>query len=164
MENRKRIETILREASGDAEGSLRVDEDGPHWSGNRELALSYAHDEDTVFLVWSTTEKSIGVDLEPEDRIPKHPVLDLARRFFHPDEADRLARLLPEERLKPFHQLWLEKEALAKLTRSGLKKTLPLDLETRTEVEFVIPALLPDGKDARIAFFRLLRPHSPIRP
>lgn len=164
MENRKRIETILRETLGDPEGSLRVDESGPHWIGNREVALSYAHDEDTVLLVWSTTENAIGVDLEPEDRTPKRTPLELARRFFHPNETARLGNLPPANQSPAFRELWLEKEAMAKLTRRGLKHSLPLDLETQADVEFLIPALIPDGKEARIAFFRLLRPHSPIRP
>ena len=133
---------------------LIVDHSGPRWAGSRKIGLSYAHDEDTVFLVWSLNGRPIGVDLEPRNRCPKTPVTQLADRFFHESESLALHRIPEHRRVESFLELWLKKEALAKLTRKGLVYSLPLALAACEAIEFEAPALLPIGKRAVLAFFR----------
>lgn len=61
---------------------------------------------------------TVGVDLE---RLrPRPRALELARRFFAPGEAGRLARLPPAQRERAFVRLWCAKEALLKAHGRGL--------------------------------------------
>ncbi len=151
---RLRVEATLREAISDPEGKLAVDRSGPRWVGTREIGLSYAHDEDSVFLVWTPDGSPIGVDLEPEHRRPKHPVTEIASRFFHRSESDALGGLPESSQTEAFLDLWLKKEAVAKLTRKGLVYSLPLNLDGLETFEYEEPALLPEGKRAVLAFFK----------
>jgi phosphopantetheinyl transferase len=96
----------------------------------------------------------VGVDLEPAQRRPRHSVTALSSRFFHASESQALSEIPEPDRSDVFLELWLKKEALAKLTRKGLVHTLPLRLDAIQDVEFEAPALLPDGKRAVLAFFR----------
>jgi hypothetical protein len=148
------IQTALREALGDPDGRLEVDREGPHWRGNSDIGLSYAHDEDSVFAVWTPDGRPVGVDLEPADRVPKRPVEELAARFFHEAESRTISRLSGRHRVSAFLELWLKKEAVAKLTRKGLVHSLPLQLDALSGIEFEEPALLPRGKRAVLAFFK----------
>jgi len=60
----------------------------------------------------------LGIDLEwPR---PRARALELARRFFHPREADWLARLADPERGCAFVRLWCAKEAVLKAHGRGL--------------------------------------------
>jgi 4'-phosphopantetheinyl transferase len=65
----------------------------------------------------------VGIDVESGER--SLPIVDLARRFFSPPEADRLSAL--DEALRPahFYALWTLKEAYLKARGFGL--SLPLD-------------------------------------
>jgi hypothetical protein len=56
--------------------------------------------------------------------------------------------------MKAFLDLWIKKEALAKLTRKGLVYSLPLNLDELEAIEFEEPALLPFGKRAVLAFYK----------
>ena len=59
-----------------------------------------------------------GVDIER--RRSRERSLDIARRFFTPDEAARLAALGPQERDASFLQLWTAKEAVLKAIGRGI--------------------------------------------
>ncbi|WP_040145147.1 4'-phosphopantetheinyl transferase family protein, partial [Xanthomonas citri] len=60
----------------------------------------------------------LGVDLE---RIRARPrVLEIAQRFFHPDEIALLAALAPDAQHALFFRLWCAKEALLKAHGHGL--------------------------------------------
>jgi phosphopantetheinyl transferase len=81
-------------------------------------------------------------------------VTELASRFFHPSECKALD-LLPEHRKRAaFLELWLKKEAVAKLTRKGLLYSLPVNLDKLESIQFEEPALLPLGKRAVLAFYK----------
>lgn len=151
---RLKVEATLRAALSDPAGKLEVDRSGPRWVGTREIGLSYAHDEDTVFLVWTQDGCAVGVDLESANRRPRHPVTELATRFFHRSESDALEKLPEALQIEAFLNLWLKKEAVAKLTRKGLVYSLPLSLADQAAFEFEEPALLPDGKRAVLAFYK----------
>ncbi|QHG85729.1 4'-phosphopantetheinyl transferase superfamily protein [Xanthomonas cucurbitae] len=60
----------------------------------------------------------LGVDLE---RIRARPrLLDIAQRFFHPDELALLRHLAPDAQQALFFRLWCAKEALLKAHGHGL--------------------------------------------
>jgi 4'-phosphopantetheinyl transferase len=59
-----------------------------------------------------------GIDIE---RVySRARALDIAERFFHPDEATALARLDESQRARAFLQLWTGKEAVVKALGRGI--------------------------------------------
>ncbi len=60
----------------------------------------------------------LGVDLEHVR--PRPRLLEIARRFFHPDEAAWLESLPPAQREPSFFRVWCAKEALLKAYGHGL--------------------------------------------
>ncbi len=142
-ELRNTIETHLREKFKDPEGHLEVNDRGPFWKGSVVLELSYSHTEGAAVLVYSQSHR-LGVDLERSDRFIEKSPLAIAERYFHPDERPFLSH-------EKFLTLWLKKEAYAKLTREGLKKTIHLNIETVTEAEFSELPVIPTGYQAVIA-------------
>jgi hypothetical protein len=153
-DHRIKIEALLRDALPDPAGKLIVGSSGPEWAGSRTIGISYAHDLDTLLLVWTMDGSPIGVDLESAARPLRTPAPALAERFFHPGETLTLKSLPPEKQGEAFLELWLKKESLAKLTRKGLLHTLPQEVDRLSQVRFEEPALLLNGKRAVLAFYR----------
>lgn len=71
--------------------------------------------------VFEQPDVSVGFDLERFDRRIE---LELADRYFRPEEVDWLASLAPAERSRGFLRLWTLKEALIKATGEGLSREL----------------------------------------
>ncbi len=108
----------------DPEGELVVDDRGPHWRGSVSLkGLSYSNTDGWGVLVYSRTH-AVGVDLELEGRSLHRNHLDVAKRFFHPDEFREIAEASPFDSLTLFMDLWMKKEAASKLMRVGLAKMI----------------------------------------
>lgn len=82
---------------------------------------SVSHSGDLV-VVAVARGAVVGVDVEAVD--DSRPMMRLAKRFFHPDEVDRLAELPPEALAGAFHELWTRKEAVLKALGSGLSGRL----------------------------------------
>lgn len=60
----------------------------------------------------------VGIDIE---RIaPRHNIMNIAARFFHPDETSWLESRAEPERLRAFYRLWTMKEAALKATGKGI--------------------------------------------
>ncbi|MCW3059535.1 MAG: phosphopantetheine-protein transferase [Capsulimonas sp.] len=84
-------------------------------AGSLRFNLSHTHG---AALIGVTREARIGVDIE---RVRENtPILDLARRFFHPDEAYALEQTPPERQVSAFFTTWTRKEALVKAHGDGL--------------------------------------------
>lgn len=66
--------------------------------------------------------RPLGIDVEQVRA--QRDVLNLARRFFHPEEVTELALVPAARRAEAFHACWSRKEALVKGLGAGL--TLPL--------------------------------------
>ncbi len=149
---RKRLQEYLRNELQDSEGLLLVQDQGPEWHGSRKINMSYSHSGDFALLVWMTT-RQIGVDLEKKDREYSHPLLQLAKRFFHEAETKALEKKAgtPDDLSASFLDLWLKKEAYAKLTRNGLKDSIHTEINTLSDVFFETVPLIPVGYDARVA-------------
>lgn len=60
----------------------------------------------------------VGIDIESPK--PRPRALELARRYFHADEAAALERLPPDAREAAFLRLWCAKEAVLKAQGRGL--------------------------------------------
>lgn len=89
----------------------------------RLLAPLQAHDigwahSGQILLLATGRDVELGVDLE---RLrPRPRAMELAERFFHPDEAGALAALPQEQRELAFLQLWCAKEAVLKAHGHGI--------------------------------------------
>jgi|GEM_PF-1880123 len=153
---RAEIGAFLRGEFEDPEGVLVVDEQGPHWKGSREIHLSYAHTEGMALLVCSQG-CALGVDLEAGTREPVNPPLTIAERFFAPEETARLQALAdnsPADMKNAFLDLWLKKESYGKLTRTGLKHSLPVRIADLDQVIFEEAPVAPVGYRSVVARFR----------
>jgi 4'-phosphopantetheinyl transferase len=84
--------------------------------------FSLSHTEDRAILAVSET-LVVGADIE-HVRVLDH--LDLARRYFHPNEAAAIESLRhPDEQRQAFFRTWTLKEAIVKALGKGL--SIPLE-------------------------------------
>ncbi|TCZ82231.1 4'-phosphopantetheinyl transferase superfamily protein [Lysobacter sp. N42] len=78
---------------------------------------NWSHSGDRLLVALAEGAR-VGVDLEL--RRPRPKALEIARRYFHPQEAVRLAALDGREREAAFLRLWCAKEAVLKAHGRGL--------------------------------------------
>ena len=149
---REQIQNYLKETLNDSDGRIDHRDDGPHWISsilNDAVELSYAHTEGVAILVYSKTHR-LGVDVEAASRMIPNAI-SLAERFFHQDEIAKLKRFAISDQNIEFLKIWTQIEAIAKLTRLGLGKTIRLKpLSASLATPRVLP-LVPIGFIASIA-------------
>ncbi|PTR32713.1 4'-phosphopantetheinyl transferase [Luteibacter sp. OK325] len=108
-------------AGPDAPAVARGEHGKPHFPAPfGELGFNWSHSGDrALFAVGRGSEGfELGVDIE---RVrPRPRALELATRFFAPDETAMLARLPAGRLLNGFLRLWTAKEAVLKANGSGL--------------------------------------------
>lgn len=85
------------------------------------LKFNVSHSGD-LGLLGITRDATVGVDVEQHD--PAVRMLDLAKRYFTPQEAAELSQLPGEKQMAGFYQGWTCKEAYLKATGRGM--SLPL--------------------------------------
>lgn len=83
----------------------------------RNVHFNLAH-SDGLAVVAVAVGREIGVDVERVD--PKRNCVDLAHRFFAPEEQQAIRNLAPEERVLAFYRCWTRKEAYLKAIGEGL--------------------------------------------
>jgi 4'-phosphopantetheinyl transferase len=88
-------------------------------TGDLHFNVSHAGD---VLLLGFARRRRVGVDVETVVR--KHRILDLAERFFHPEEIRLLQGLPVGEQRHCFYRLWTWKEAYLKEIGVGLRVEL----------------------------------------
>jgi 4'-phosphopantetheinyl transferase len=86
----------------------------PEWP---DLHFNLSHSGRHALLAFAR-DQPLGVDIEARDRRVSH--VEIARRFFAPDEAQAIAGLAPERRADAFRHLWTYKEAVLKALGTGL--------------------------------------------
>ena len=89
----------------------------PHVLAPAALEFNLSHSGSGI-LVGVSRSQALGVDIEALYR--RRPVLELARRFFAPAEADALQRLEVERQQAAFLGLWSCKEAVVKALGRGI--------------------------------------------
>ncbi|MEJ8567242.1 4'-phosphopantetheinyl transferase family protein [Elongatibacter sediminis] len=121
------------------------------------LQFSMAKSGDKV-LVGVCSFNPIGVDLEPADR-RAHNAMRVARRYFHPDEADDLTAMPAAGRDAAFVRAWACKEAVVKASGQGIANQL---CRFRIEMSPDRPAAIHamEGDDAEGWALTLLRPEA----
>lgn len=113
------------------------------------LEFNLAHAEDQILLAFARAQP-LGVDVEQTRPRPNFDALDLAERFFAPDEYAALRGLPTEQRHRAFCRVWTCKEAYLKACGEGL--SLPLDSFSVAAAPGAAPSLLrvagrPDEPD-----------------
>lgn len=98
--------------------------DGPHGRPSlapphQSLAVNWSHSGDWAVLAVARDLPVLGIDIECPR--PRRRALDLARRFFHPDEYDLLCRLPSDLVESAFLRFWTAKEAVLKALGEGLR-------------------------------------------
>lgn len=83
----------------------------------QRIDINWSHSGDGLLMARGDGMR-VGVDLELMR--PRPRALELARRFFAPDEAARLAALAEAARERAFTRLWCAKEAVLKAHGHGL--------------------------------------------
>jgi 4'-phosphopantetheinyl transferase len=108
-------------AGPDAPAMVRSEHGKPHFPAPfGKLGFNWSHSgEKALFAVGRGSDGfELGVDIE---RVrPRPRALELATRFFAPDETAMLAALPEERLLNSFLRLWTAKEAVLKANGGGL--------------------------------------------
>jgi len=117
-------------------------------AGGPAVQFNLSHSEDTALYAFARG-RQVGVDLEMIRPSPAHRAI--ARRFFAPEEVQRLETAPPDEFTAAFVACWVRKEACLKAVGAGL--ALPMR-------EVVVPARPIAGTAFRI---ELPRPDGPRR-
>jgi 4'-phosphopantetheinyl transferase len=87
-----------------------------------ELTFNLAHSGELAVYAFAGGQE-LGVDIESLLRIPD--TLQIARRFFAPEEFEALETLPGAQRVRAFYRAWTRKEAYVKAVGDGLHT--PLD-------------------------------------
>ena len=117
---------ILARYLGVAPSDVRF-ERGPHGkpylTGNnrQDLCFNLSHSRDAILLAL-TSKAEVGVDIEYNE--PLDDLMDIAGRFFAPDELAALAAHRGENRVSFFYRLWTRKESYLKACGKGLSYPL----------------------------------------
>jgi 4'-phosphopantetheinyl transferase len=113
----------------------------PRLAGDGQVHFNLSHCEERAVLAISDTAE-VGIDLECERPI-EH--VDLAKRYFHPNEVTAIAASPDEaEQRRAFFLVWTLKEAVVKALGTGL--STPLDsFEIAIGVSMPRLAVAPEG-------------------
>jgi 4'-phosphopantetheinyl transferase len=100
---------------------LRGPHGKPHLASPLDtIGFSWSHSADTALFAIGRGPSGFEVGVDVEVRRPRARALELARRFFAPQEAAILEQLPPDEHLAAFLTLWTAKEAVLKAHGGGL--------------------------------------------
>ncbi|KJV36491.1 4'-phosphopantetheinyl transferase family protein [Luteibacter yeojuensis] len=100
---------------------LRGEHGKPHFGGSAgALGFSWSHSGDTALFAAGRGPIGFEVGVDVERVRPRARALELAARFFAPDETAWLSGLPPERVLAGFLALWTAKEAVLKAHGGGL--------------------------------------------
>lgn len=97
----------------------------------------------SMALIGFTIKNAIGVDVEQVERRVSED--KIAKRFFSPDEVDRLLLMPDDDQTSAFFRCWTRKEAFIKAHGDGL--SLPLDSFSVTFEKDDLPRLVRFDRD-----------------
>ena len=122
---RARLRSLLGEHLGRDPRALAFAQNAfgkPRLTDHPSVHFSLSHSGDRAMLAVSD-QREIGIDIE---RVRPLDHLDLARRYFHPNEVAAIEGVkAPDEQLLAFFRIWTLKEAVVKAIGKGL--SIPLD-------------------------------------
>ena len=106
------------EASPNSREVKRGEKGKPYFVGVDHLFFNISHSGD--YVVASFSDREVGVDIERR-RVAR---MEVARRFFHPEERRHLQEMETSERDHRFFDYWSIKESYLKYTGTGLTRPL----------------------------------------
>jgi 4'-phosphopantetheinyl transferase len=122
---RARLRSLLGEHLGLDPRALVFAENAfgkPRLTDHPSVHFSLSHSGDRAVLAVSERHE-MGIDIE---RVRPLDHLDLARRYFHPNEVSAIEAVkAPDEQLLAFFRIWTLKESVVKAVGKGL--SIPLD-------------------------------------
>jgi 4'-phosphopantetheinyl transferase len=102
--------------------TITIREKGKPFLQNSSLRFNLSHSHEIAMLA-ITCDTDIGVDIEYSKKMSNF--LDIAKKFFHPEEYRQLIDIQrPVEQRDYFYLLWTVKEALLKATGEGISAGL----------------------------------------
>lgn len=97
---------------------IELQEKGKPFIKNEALAFNLSHTKEMGLLAVSS-HVDIGVDIEKIKASANY--LEIAKRFFHPEEYDHLVKIENiHDQQKTFFMVWTAKEAILKATGQGI--------------------------------------------
>jgi len=93
----------------------------PYINHTQPVYFNLSHTKD-IALFGISTKNSVGIDIEYIK--PGRDIVNIAKRFFHPDEFKWLTQVDTQKQVNNFYQLWCYKEACLKGIGSGLQGDL----------------------------------------
>jgi len=84
---------------------------------HRSLQFNWSHSGDAALI---TVARGVAPGIDLERLRPRTHAMQLAQRFFHPEEVAALAALQASEQERAFLQLWTSKEAVLKAMGRGI--------------------------------------------
>lgn len=118
--------SMLAEATGVPAASLRFVK-GPYGkpevargTGERQVHFNISHTNGLVACAVGA-DCELGVDVENTERTTN---LEVAHRYFAPEESATVLSAIPDQRLQLFYRFWTLKEAFIKATGEGLNRPL----------------------------------------
>ncbi len=112
---------------------------------DQRVQFNVAHSED-VALIAVGQSWEIGVDVEWLQ--PRPALMQIAKRFFSPEENAILLALTDPDQLEKFYMLWCRKEACAKALGRSIPATLPTLEVVETDVS-AVTVQVPDTRGER---------------
>ncbi len=116
----------------------------PSVGGLENIRFNLSHSGDLALLAF-TRNCDIGIDVEQRRALPD--LVDLANRYFSPEEKSDLLSLPAEQREQAFFVCWTRKEAYIKAVGDGL--SMPLDTFRVTLLPDSMPRIVHLGGDMR---------------
>jgi 4'-phosphopantetheinyl transferase len=108
-------------AGPDAPAVARGEHGKPHFPAPfGELGFNWSHSGDRALFAIGRGSAGFELGIDIERVRPRPRALELAARFFAPDETAMLAALPEERQLHGFLRLWTAKEAVLKANGGGL--------------------------------------------
>jgi len=100
---------------------FNTNEYGKPFLTNKNIDVNFSISHSGSWVVVALSSFDIGIDIEKIMKID----IKIMSQFFTPEESNALTKLLPEEQLHYFYELWTLKESYVKAIGKGL--SVPLD-------------------------------------
>lgn len=110
----------------------------PLLANRSDIQFNLAHSENLAIYAFGLDRGSIAlsIGIDVEFFRPLTEAMNLARRFFTPEEATYLANLTPQRQTEAFFRIWTCKEAYLKATGEGISglQTIQVNPEEFSQV------------------------------
>jgi len=141
------VSLLAAYAGPDAPAIARGEHGKPHFPAPfDDLGFNWSHSGDRALFAVGRGGRGFELGVDIERVRPRPRALELAGRFFAPDETAMLSALPEDQQLTSFLRLWTAKEAVLKANGGGLSYGLH-----RVSFALGVPAVRPVAFEGEIA-------------